>query len=354
MDRLFVASGRRRLLYFGGCDYLRLTSDPRIQAALTAGLARYGLNVAASRVTTGNHPLYTVAERAIARFFGVERALLCPTGYLAAMTAIEGWRGQFTHALVDECAHPCLAAGVRLAERPLLRFRHGEPKTLRAILKRLPAAARPLVVTDGVFAQDGFIPPLEQYLEILSRSGWLLVDEAHAAGVLGPRQRGAAEHSGIEDRRLLRSCTFSKAFGVFGGAVLGSTAAVDKIAGRSRTFAGSTPLPLPLVAALLKSLRIVRADTARRRRLAANTLWVKAALDRHGVPTTPGPAPIISVAAQRETAAALARRLRAAGIYPSFIRYPGAAATGHFRFAISSEHRPEHLERLVAVLTAPR
>jgi 7-keto-8-aminopelargonate synthetase-like enzyme len=354
VDRVFVRVGRRRLLYFGGCDYYRLSSDPRIWAALTAGLARHGLNVAASRITTGNHPLYDQTERAIAAFFGVERALLCPTGYLAAQTAIEGWRDQFTHAVVDERAHPCLFAGAQLAERPLIRFRHGDPFVLAAVLGRLPPRARPLVVTDGVFAHDGFLPPLARYLELLPARGWLLVDEAHGAGVLGARQRGAAELAGIDDPRLLRSSTFSKAFGVFGGAVLGSAKAVDEIAGRSRGFAGSTPLPLPLAATIIAALRIVRADAGRRGRLAENVATLKAALSRIGYAPLPGPAPIVSVAAREGAGRQLIRRLQAAGIYPSFIRYPSAAGAGHFRFAISSEHRPEHLERLLTALGRPR
>jgi 7-keto-8-aminopelargonate synthetase-like enzyme len=352
VDRVFVRAGQRRLLYFGGCDYFRLASDPRIAKALRTGLAQHGLNVAASRITTGNHPLYAEAERAIAKFFGVERALLCPTGYVAGLTAIEGWRDQFTHALGDERAHPCLAAGARLANRPFIPFRHGNTAALSAALKRLPRDARPLVFTDGVFANDGFIPPLNLYLEGLPSQGWLLVDEAHAAGVLGRRGRGASELLGVEDPRLIRTCTFSKAFGVYGGAVLGRSEAIRAIAGRSHTFAGSTPLPLPLVTALLDSLRLVRSNRELRNRLTANTTWLKRTLADADLTVAPGLAPIISLTTTEPTAAALKARLVAAGIYPSFIRYPGGDAGGHFRFAISSEHTAEHLERLSRVLVA--
>jgi 7-keto-8-aminopelargonate synthetase-like enzyme len=325
-----------------------------VTGKVAAGLRRYGLNVAASRVTTGNHPLYAVAERAIAEYFGVERALLCPTGYLASLTAVEGWRDRFTHALVDERAHPCLLAGAQLAEHPLIRFRHGDPDALGSALKRLSSAARPLVITDGVFANDGFIPPLDRYLELLPPRGWLLVDEAHGAGVLGRRGRGAAEHLGIGDRRLLRSCTFSKAFGVFGGAVLAAAHCVAEIAGRSRTFAGSTPLPLPLATALLESVRILRANEGRRRRLAARVAWVKDTLSQRGLAITPGPAPIVSVAARGQAASTFKRHLLSAGIYPSFIRYPAGSEVGHFRFAISSEHSQTHLEQLATALSEAR
>lgn len=352
VHRVFVRAGRRQLLYFGGCDYFRLASDPRITAAVTAGLARYGLNVAASRITTGNHPLYARTERAVARFFGAASALLCSTGYVAGLTALEGWRDRFTHALVDERAHPCLTAGARLAGRPIIRFRHGDADSLGTALRRLWPEARPLVVTDGLFAGDGAIPPLRAYLEQLPARGWLLVDEAHAAGVLGARGRGACEHLGLEDPRLLRTCTFSKAFGVFGGAVLGNAGAISEIAARSLAFAGSTPLPLPLVAALLTALRVVRGERKLRARLTANATWLKGCLAQAGLTVTPGPAPIVSVAAGERAAAALKARLEVAGIYPSLIRYPGGEVGGHFRFAISSEHTAEHLERLRQALVA--
>lgn len=352
MGRVFVKAGRRRLLYFGGCDYFRLASDPRVAQTLKTGLAQYGLNVAASRVTTGNHPLYAQAERAIARFFGVESALLCSTGYVAGLTAIEGWRDRFTQALVDEQAHPCLAAGAQLANHPITRFRHGDAASLKTALGRLPSGARPLVITDGVFANDGFIPPLDRYLDHLPPQGWLLVDEAHAAGVLGKNGRGASALLGTQDPRVLRTCTFSKAFGVYGGAVLGNSDAIREIASRSHTFAGSTPLPLPLVTALLESLRLVRSDRGLRTRLTANTTWLKRSLADAGLTVSPGPAPIVSLTTTEHTAAVLKTRLAAAGIYPSFIRYPGGGAGGHFRFAISSEHTVEHLKRLAQVLAA--
>lgn len=354
VDQVYVEAGRRCLLYFGGCDYFRLANDPRLIAAAAAGLRPDGLNVAASRVTTGNHPLYAHAELGVAGYFGVERALLCPTGYTATLIAIEGWRDRFTHALVDERAHPCLVAGAQLTGRPLTRFRHGDVVSLRGALRGLGRTAQPLVATDGVFANDGFIAPLADYLDELPRRGWLLVDEAHAAGILGQRGRGTLEYAGLQDSRVLRTCTFSKAFGVYGGAVLGDAEAVTWIAGHSNTFAGSTPLPLPLVATVIESLRLLRSDTQRRRRLAAHTAWLKARLERGALPVSVGPAPIVSVARTGVAAADLRRRLLTAGIHPSFIRYPGVTAAGHFRFAISSEHEPAQLERLADVLIGQR
>jgi 7-keto-8-aminopelargonate synthetase-like enzyme len=153
-------------------------------------------------------------------------------------------------------------------------------------------------------------------------------------------------------RRLIQTITFSKAFGVYGGAILGSRAVQRKIIARSRLFSGNTPLPLPLAAAALTSLNVLRSDARRRRRLVVNASYVKAALREAGLIINDGPGPIVSIVSRnRQAAAGLKKRLLAAGIHPPFINYPGGPAEGYFRFAISSEHTAEQLAALAAVLT---
>src|SRR6266568_3241566 len=136
VERTYVRLGKRKLSYFGGCDYFRLASHPKVIAALHDGADRYGLNVAASRLTTGNHALYYKLEDELAAFFAVESATLISGGYLANLVAAQALAGNFSHALIDEKAHPSLSDAVRFLDCPILRFRHREPEDLVRAVNR--------------------------------------------------------------------------------------------------------------------------------------------------------------------------------------------------------------------------
>lgn len=353
VDRVFVRHRGRLLVYFGGCDYLRLASHPAVLAASREAAGTQTLNVAASRVTTGNHPLYAALEQDLAAWFRAGAALLVPSGYTTNLIVVQGLEGEATHALLDARAHGSLGDAARWLGCPTRVFRHRDPADLRRSLRRLPSDARPLVLTDGLFARDGAIAPLAEYLEVLPRTGWLLVDDAHGVGVLGGRGGGTPEHCGVRSDRLIQTCTLSKAFGAYGGVILARRPLVGRIAGRSRQFAGSTPLPPPFAAAARAALGILRSDPTLRARLAGNVRVVKGALRDAGMPQADTPCPVIAVKA---ASPGMSRRLRSAllrrGIYPSLIRYPGGPPAGYFRFALSSEHSREQLDRLVAALSA--
>ena len=175
------------------------------------------------------------------------------------------------------------------------------------------------------------------------------MDDAHGAGVLGKSGQGALEHAGVSRRRIIQTITLSKAFGIYGGAILGTARLREKIFCRSRMFIGSTPLPLPLANAALQSVTLLKSDKKFRQRLIANALYVKSAMRSAGfVLDTPGPiVPLIPESASQVPR--LKRALMEAGIYPPFTKYPGAPASGYFRFVISSEHTRAQLDRLIQV-----
>jgi 7-keto-8-aminopelargonate synthetase-like enzyme len=353
VERTCVIYGRRRkLAYFGGCDYFRLSTHPRVISAVSEGLVKYGLNVAASRFTTGNHRLYEVLEAKLAQFFEVEQALVTSSGYAANLVAAQALAGEFTHLLMDERAHASLVDATCFLQSPVLKFAHCEPAKLAGALQDLGHDARPLVVTDGLFAQDGALAPLPEYLGILPAGGSILVDDAHGAGVLGQKGRGTVEHLNAQSDRLFLTATLSKAFGTYGGVILGARDFIQKALRRSRLFPGNTPLPLPLVAAALAALDVLQTDQAMRARLRHNTACVKAALRSAGFPVVDNPSPIVSLVPQDAPGATqLSKRLLARGIYPCLIRYPGGPPQGSFRFALSSEHTPAQLEGLIEALT---
>jgi len=144
INRTYVRYRGRSLSYFAGCDYFRLSSHPKILKAVSEGLRRYGLNVAASRITTGNHELFPALENDLARFFGAESALLTTTGYITNLVAAQGLAGQYSHALVDERAHAALHDASQLLNCPVLTFKHRDPESLAATLQRCGKAARPI------------------------------------------------------------------------------------------------------------------------------------------------------------------------------------------------------------------
>ncbi|MCX8107210.1 MAG: aminotransferase class I/II-fold pyridoxal phosphate-dependent enzyme [Verrucomicrobiae bacterium] len=354
VDALHVVYNGRRLLWFAGCDYFRMSQHPEVRAAIRNCLEQHGLSVSASRVTTGDHRLYSVLEREIARYAGTEAAVLAPTGYVANLMAAQALAGKVTHAFIDERAHWSLRDASVLLGCPLTTFRHRDASDLRSKLERLPSQSKPVVLTDGVFAKDGSIAPLAEELGLVSRRGWLLVDDAHGFGVVGNLGRGSAEWAGIKSGRLIQTVSLSKAVGVFGGAVLTTQLMEKSIRSRSTVYAGSTPMPLPLVAGALVSMKFLRMDRFRRQRLASNTKIVKSALRAAGILVPDTPVPIVSVVAVggmndiRRFHDHLVRH----AIYPSVARYPGTRECGRFRFVISSEHRAEHLERLIEALTS--
>ncbi len=329
-----------------------MAQHPAVLKAVGDGLKKFGLNVAASRITTGHHKIYELLEDQLVVFFKAEDALLVSNGYLTGMAVAQALAGTFSHVLVDARAHPALLDAAVQFDCPIVRFAHRDVSDFARAIGRCGRGARPIVLTDGMFAHDGSAAPLKAYLKQLPSDAIILVDDAHGAGVLGINGRGTPEHENVSRRQIIQCITLSKAFGVFGGAILGTRELREKILQRSRSFIGSTPVPPPLANAALASLKICRSrGTALRRRLNANAKYVRAALNEAGFQAPDMPGPIIPVHTKNESESlALRKQLLAAGIFPPFLKYPGGNANGYFRFAISSEHNRTDLNTLVNAL----
>lgn len=351
VDRTYVLHRGRRLSYFAGCDYYRMASHPDVVKAVHTGLDTLGLNVAASRKTTGNHSLYGELEKRLARFFQAESAILVSSGYMTNLAVGQALAGEFTHAVIDGRSHGCLFDAARILGCPVHEFKHRDANSARQAVRQAGRSAKVLLLTDGLFSHSGMVAPLDEYLRILPKSVTLLVDDAHSGGILGRHGRGTPEHLGVSTERIVQTITLSKAFGVYGGAVLGSQLVRRRIIERSRLFIGNTPLPLPLVAGILTSLELVRSKPDFPKRLMANTRRVKDALAAAGLSLHDGPGPIVPVTPRDDRdAARLKKALLAAGIYPPYINYLGGPRDAYFRFVISSEHTREQLDSLIAVL----
>lgn len=341
----------RKLAYFAGCDYFRLARHPAVNQAAAHACRTVGLSVSASRRTTGNHVLYQALERELARYFRAPTALLLPTGYMGDLAVGQALAGQFTHAFMDARSHGSLATAARFLDCPLLSFPHRNVSELAKVIQSCGPDSRVIVLTDGMFSHDGSAAPLKEYLAVLPADGMLLVDDAHGAGVLGKTGKGTLEHAGVDRQRIIQTITLSKALGAYGGAVLASRELRDRIVATSNSFAGVTPMPLPLAAAALKSLALLGANPQLRTQLFAQADGLKAILRAGGIALPDAPGPIIPLPeCTSAQAKALHRALLVAEIYPSFIQYPGGPANGYFRFVISSAHTRAQLVALAGVL----
>jgi 7-keto-8-aminopelargonate synthetase-like enzyme len=351
IDRTYVRYRGRKLSYFSGCDYFRLASHPKVIAALERGARTWGVSVAASRMTSGNHPLYGELEEKLARFFGAPDALLVGSGYATNLVVAQALAGNFSHALLDERAHVSLQDAARFLECPVVRFKYQNLQDLSNCVSRCGPGARLILLTDGLFAHDGSVAPLKAYLEALPADALILVDDAHGAGILGAAGKGSLEHAGIGRQRVIQTITLSKAFGTYGGAILGTKALRRRILSRSVLFTGSTPLPLPLANAAKAAVSILSGDRRFRQRLRSNSTRAKNGLRLAGFPLPETPGPILGLAPPNSSAAQKLRRaLLRAGIFSTAIVYPNTSAKSYFRFAISSEHTAEQLDILQETL----
>jgi 7-keto-8-aminopelargonate synthetase-like enzyme len=347
----------RRWIYFGGCDYFRMASHPATCRAAAEATRAFGLSVGASRVTTGNLPILVELEQTLARCLGAPRALLTASGALANLSLAESLAGRFTHVLIDERAHPTLRDAISRMHARVWAFSHRDAGAVRARVGRLPSEARCLLATDGMFPLDGALAPLAEYRKCLPRGATLWVDDCHAVGTLGATGAGSAEFWRLPSRHLIRTATLSKALGSFGGVILGTARDVDGVVRRSATFASTTPPPPAAAAAALKALHLLEADSGFRDRLRARVRDVRAACVAAGLAVADadlslGQSPIVGIVPRsRAESEQMRRRLVAAGIFPSLIRYPGGPPDGLFRFGLSSEHSREQIRTLMDALT---
>ncbi len=258
-DGIWVTRNGRRMLSFSCNDYLNLTHHPAVKRAAIEAVEKWGAGAGASRLVTGNHPLFGELERRLAKLKGTEAACVFGSGYLANAGIVPALMGERDLVLVDALSHSCLWAGARLSQARVEQFRHNDVAHAAEILGSTRAAHRhAMIVTDGVFSMDGDLAPLKA-LSALARAQdtWLMSDDAHGLGVLGGGRGSAFAMGASVD---LQMGTLSKALGSYGGYVCASTPVIDLLKTRARTLIYSTGLPPASVAAALAALDIVESD----------------------------------------------------------------------------------------------
>ena len=352
IDATHVEVRGRRLLAFVGSDYLRMSWHPAVRRGGEVGIRQYGTGACASRMTTGNLPIYGELETALKRYFSVGSATLTSAGYTAPMVAVQALAAEHDQVLVDAKAHGCLVDAALVSGLPTSRFEHSSAVDLERELDRLARGQRALVLVNGLDPVDGTVGPLEAFKALVGQRGTLLVDDAHGVGVLGSRGRGCLEWAGLGFGGVVVTLTLSKTFGSYGGVVLGEPELRERILTRSRIFTGNTPPAPASVSASLASVSVLQREGERlRARLRENLERFPARIRGLGAGGDPGPGPMFAVKpASDRDAERLRLRLLRAGIYPSLIRYPNGPSAQFFRFAISSAHTGEQVARLAEAI----
>lgn len=343
-DGIVVERNGRRLISFSCNDYLNLIQHPAIAAAAQEALARYGLGAGASRLVTGNHPLYADLETRLARLKGAESACVFGSGYLTNLGVIPALVGRDDIILIDELAHACLWGGAQLSGARVLMFRHNDVDHLRALLAQHRAAhPRALVLTDGVFSMDGDLAPLPALSRVARLyDAWLMSDDAHGIGVLGGGRGSTFAHDAPVDIPLQMG-TLSKAIGAYGGYLCAAAPVIELMKSRARTFIYSTALPPAVVAAAIAALDLIEHDPG----YAALPLAKARAFTRRiGLPDATSPiVPVVVGAA--DAALAASRMLEAEGYLVVAIRPPTVAdGTARLRFTFTPAHSDADIERV--------
>ncbi len=346
---LKIRRGGRELLNLASNDYLALASHPKLRDAAIRAAERFGTGAGASRLITGHLALHEQLEQRFAEFKHAEAALLLPTGYTAALAVLTSLAEPGDRVCLDKLCHASLIDAAGASGATVRVYPHGNLDKLDRLLGR-GAARRQLIVTDSVFSMDGDSADLPALCELRDRHGAiLLVDEAHATGVLGETGAGLAEAQHVAGRMDVVISTASKALGCLGGMVTGPRLVIDTIVNTARPFIYTTAAPPMQAAAINAALDVVRDEPDRRRRLHDLSARLRRELRRHRWPVADDPAPIIPLIVGGAAAAcALSDRLAEAGFCVPAVRPPTVApGSARLRISLRCDLDDNDLRRLI-------
>ena len=345
----------REVINFASNDYLGLTGDERLIQAAIAATQEYGTGSTGSRLLTGHRQLHQQLERAIASLKQTEDALVFSSGYLANIGTIAALVGKRDLILADQYNHSSLKNGAILSGAVIVNYAHNDIEDLQTQLaQHRPHYRRCLIVTDSVFSMDGDLCPLPEILAIAEHfSCMVLVDEAHATGVLGANGAGCVEHFGCTGQTLIQVGTLSKALGSLGGYVAGSAVLIDFLRNRAPSWIYTTGLSPADTAAALEAVRIVQQEPERRTRVNQNVDTLKHLMQQlPHLNLLPSESPILCVKQASATdALTTGKKLKAAGIFAPAIR-PPTVPTSRIRISVMATHELAHLHQLVEALEA--
>jgi 8-amino-7-oxononanoate synthase len=355
----------RETIMLGSNNYLGLTGDPRVKQAAREALETYGTGLTGSRLLNGTTPLHLDLERELADWMGVEDVIVFTTGHQANAGCIGTILGPGDTVICDSADHASILDGCKLSGARLRPFRHNQMPKLERMLDRAAGdGGGVLVVVDGVFSMEGDLCDLPAIVELCGRYGArLMVDEAHAVGVLGARGAGTCELFGLEDRVDLRMGTFSKSLASCGGFIAGPADVVEYLRIASRPFIFTAAAVPAAVGAALGALRIIRSEGAElMQRLLDNSRYLRRGFRELGLRVVePGTlpdggeatTPVVPVVVGEDWQAVLLwKALYERGVYTNVAIHPAVPPGGALlRTSLMASHERAHLDRALALVS---
>lgn len=340
----------RKVLNFCSNDYLGLAGDARIIRAAQESLQSEGFGSGASRLVCGNFDSHHRLEEAIAHFKNTERCLLFTSGYMANVGIISALLNREDLIVSDKLNHASILDGITLSRAESKRYPHKDMEALEEILSKPSNYRRRVVITDSVFSMDGDCAPLKEIVAIARRhDAMVMVDEAHAFGVLGKNGRGLAEHLGVENDIDIQMGTLSKAAGTFGAYCCGSASMIELVLNRARSFVYTTGLPPSVAAAGCKAVEIMAQESFRCQQLMENAQCVRDGLKNMGFDPKDSQTPIIPlVLKDAALCVEFSKKLMDRGVFVQAIRPPTVPVnTSRLRITVMATHTPDDLEQLL-------
>ena len=354
-DTEVIMEGKRRLM-FGSNNYLGLTTEPTVVESARAALAEYGTGCSGSRLLNGTLILHQQFEREMAAFLGKESVVTFSTGFQSNLGIISALVGRSDYIVGDKENHASIYDGCKLSWGKLLRYEHGDMDSLEQQLKKVPESAGCLVVTDGVFSMGGDIAKLPDITELAKKYGArVMVDDAHALGVIGKGGRGTASHFGLEDQVDIYMGTFSKSLASLGGYMAASARVADYVRCNSRPYIFSASVPPACIAAATASLRYMAAHPERVERLQQLALYMRRRLSERQIPLRQGGSPtvpIIPIYTYTELRTLkIQKALYERGLYVN-ASVPPATPPGEclLRCSLMATHTEEQIDEAVAII----
>lgn len=355
LDAVHVELAEKTYLSLSTNNYLGLTHSPAVQQAAMEAIFQYGTGSGGARLTTGSHPLYEKLEQALAVFKGTEAAVVFNTGYMANVGTISALAGKGDVIFSDELNHASIIDGCRLSKAQTVIYRHTDMADLAEKLKSIHCQGQRLVVTDGVFSMDGDIAPLDQIVDLgKAYQAMIMVDDAHAVGVLGHGGCGTVDHFGLRGKVDIQLGTLSKSLASEGGYVAGSQELIAYLINKARSFIFSTALSPATVAAAQAALRELKSTPELVHKLLGNAQYVREALRNGGISVEGSVTPILPImVGEVALAVEMVEQLKEKGLLVSAIRPPTVApGTSRLRLTISAAHDRKELAQAIESIIA--
>jgi 8-amino-7-oxononanoate synthase len=336
---------------------LGLTQHPELINAAKKALDDYGTGASGSRLMNGNLDLHEKLEKELADFVGKESATVFSTGFQSNLGTIPALVGRTDTIVIDEFNHASIIEGTRLAFSRVLKFKHNDMKDLERILAKLDPEKITLIVVDGVFSMEGDIAPLDKITELADKyNASVMVDDAHAFGVLGKLGAGTADHFGVTDKVDIIMGTFSKSLASLGGFVAGSADAINYLKHNARALLFSASIPPASAATVLKALEIIKKEPERIDKLWENTNYAKKRLVEEGFDIGHSTTPIIPILIGDEIGTyKVATLMLQDGVYVNPVVHPAVEkGKAILRYSLMAAHTKEQIDRSIDSLIKAR